>query len=82
MSHISQKFDKKNINLPLRWWSGSAMELGKLLVPERPNNLDNSRARATALAVGAEGVVCVADWLLWGFLLYIHCRPRDIKGSE
>ena len=34
------------------------MELGKLLVPERPNNLDNSRARATALAIGTDGVVC------------------------
>ena len=27
-------------------WSGGAMVLGKLPVPERPINLDNSRARA------------------------------------
>ena len=27
-------------------WSGGAMVLGKLLVPGRPTNLDNSRARA------------------------------------
>ena len=38
------------------------MVLGKLPVPGRPTNLDNSRARATALAVGAIGVV-------WTFLL-------------
>ena len=38
------------------------MVLGKLQVPGRPTNLDNSMARATALAVGAGGVV-------WAFLL-------------
>ena len=27
------------------WWSGGAEVLGKLLVPGRPTNLDNSRAR-------------------------------------
>ena len=37
------------------------MVLGKLPVPGRPTNLDNSRARA-ALAVGAGGVV-------WPFFL-------------
>ena len=31
------------------------MVLGKLSVPRRPTNLDNSRARAIALAVGAGG---------------------------
>ena len=30
----------------VRGWSGDAMVLGKLLVPGRPANLDNSRARA------------------------------------
>ena len=30
----------------VRGWSGFAMVLGKLLVPGRPTNLDNSRARA------------------------------------
>ena len=38
----------------MRGWSGGAMVLGKLSVPRRPTNLDNSRARA-ALAVGAGG---------------------------
>ena len=31
------------------------MVLGKLLVPEHPTNLDYSRARPTALVVGAGG---------------------------
>ena len=31
------------------------MMLGKLPVPGRPTNLDHSRARPTALAVGAGG---------------------------
>ena len=30
----------------VRGWSGGAVVLGKLLVPARPTNLDNSRARA------------------------------------
>ena len=30
----------------LRGWSGGAKVLGKLSVPGRPTNLDNSRARA------------------------------------
>ena len=30
----------------VKGWSGGAMVLGKLSVPERPTNLDNSRARA------------------------------------
>ena len=29
-----------------RGWSGGAMKLGKLSVPGRPTNLDNSRTRA------------------------------------
>ena len=36
--------------------------LDKLSVPERPSNLDHGRARASALAVGAGGVV-------WTFFL-------------
>ena len=36
-------------------WSGDAMLMGKLPVPGRPTNLENRRARPTALAVGAEG---------------------------
>ena len=39
----------------VRGWSGGAKVLGKLQVPGRPTNLDHSRARATALAVGAGG---------------------------
>ena len=30
----------------VRGWSGGTMVLGKLSVPRRPTNLDNSRARA------------------------------------
>ena len=30
----------------VRGWSGGAMVLGKLSVPRRPTNLDNSRAKA------------------------------------
>ena len=37
----------------VRRWSGGAMLLGKLSVPRRPTNLDNSRARA--YCVGAYG---------------------------
>ena len=36
-------------------WSVGAMVLGKVTVPGRPTELDNVRARATALAVGADG---------------------------
>ena len=41
----------------VRGWSCGAMVLGKLSVPRRPTNLNNSRARAypIALAVGAGG---------------------------
>ena len=38
------------------------MVLGKLPVPGRPINLDHSRARASALAVGA-------GWVVWTFVL-------------
>ena len=37
--------------------SGGAMVLGKLSVPGRPANLDYSRARVSALAVGRVGIV-------------------------
>ena len=36
-------------------WSVGAVVLGKLPVPGRPTNLDSSRARPTALTVGAGG---------------------------
>ena len=36
-------------------WSGGAVVLGKRSVPGRPTYLDYSRARPTALAVGADG---------------------------
>ena len=39
----------------VRGQSGGAMVLCKLSVLRRPTNLDNSRARAIALAVGAGG---------------------------
>ena len=39
----------------VRGWSGGAMVLGKLSVPRRPTNLDNSRQGPIALAVGAGG---------------------------
>ena len=36
-----------NMEIEKNWgWSGSAMVLGKLPVPGRPTNLDESRARA------------------------------------
>ena len=37
------------------WWSSDAVVLCKLSLPGRPANLDYSRARASALAVGAGG---------------------------
>ena len=45
----------------MRGWSGGAMVLGKLSVPGRPTNLDNSRTRAYPLAEGA-------GWVVWIFL--------------
>ena len=36
-------------------WSGGAMVLGKPVIPGHPTNLGLSRARPTALAVGAGG---------------------------
>ena len=44
------------------WWSGGAKVLGKLSVPGHPTNLDVSRARPIALAVG-EGWDCLAIFL-------------------
>ena len=38
-----------------RGWLGSAKVLSKLSVPGRPTYLDNGRARAIVLAVGAGG---------------------------
>ena len=43
-------------------WSGDVIVLGTLQTPGRPANFENSRARASALAVGAGGVV-------WTFFL-------------
>ena len=43
--------------------------LGKLLVLGCPTNLDNSRARSVALAVGAGGVVWTFFSLLYHFSL-------------
>ena len=50
-------------------WSGGAMVLGKLPVPGRPANLDYSRARASALAVSAGGVVWTFFSLIYLFFL-------------
>ena len=36
-------------------WSAGAIVLDKIPVPGRPANLDHSRARASALAVGPDG---------------------------
>ena len=44
--HVSG-FNIRRVSLSsCREWSGGAMVLGKLPVPGRPTNLDNSRARA------------------------------------
>ena len=59
----------------VRGWSGGAMVLGKLSVPRRLTNLDNSRARA-ALAVGVRvGVV-------WTFLSSSIFSPFFLPLSE
>ena len=49
----------------VRGWSGGAMVLGKLLVPGRPTNLDNSRARAYCTC-GRCG------WGLFGHFFFIY----------
>ena len=42
-----REWEKMSRRSPVvRGWSGGAMVLGKLSVPRRPTNLDNSRARA------------------------------------
>ena len=38
--------ERENESPVVRGWSGGAMVLGKLSVPSRPTNLDNSRAKA------------------------------------
>ena len=58
---------KKNLFPCCRGWSGGAMVLGKLPVPERPTNLDNSWARAYSLAVGGVGVCLDIFSLIYHF---------------
>ena len=61
----------------MRGWSGGAMVLGKLSVPGRPTNLDNSIARApTALAVGA-GWGCLDIFSL----VYLFCFLSPSLGD-
>ena len=45
-------------------WSGEAMVLGKLSVPERPTNLDKSRARA----------YCACNGCRWGLFGHFYTR--------
>ena len=60
-------------------WSGGATVLGKLSVPERPTNLDNSGARATALAVGAGGgCLDIFSFITSLFFLLLSGRRPDI----
>ena len=50
--------------------------LGKLPIPGRPPNLDHSRARASALTVGAGGVV----WTFFS-LVYHSSSFSPSKGD-
>ena len=50
--------------------------LGKLPVPGRPTNLDYSRARAYALAVGAVGVVWTFFLLTMTSLFFLPLSGR------
>ena len=61
-------------------WSGGAKVLGKLPVPGRPTYLDYSRARPTALAVGAGGGCLDIFSLVYQFslLLPLFGRRPDI----
>ena len=52
-------------------WSGGAKVLRKSSVPGRPTSLDNSRARATAPPVGAEGGCLDIFSLLYRFILRV-----------
>ena len=49
----------------VRGWSGGAMVLGKLSVPRRPTNLDNSRARAYCACSRC-------GWGLFGHLIVVY----------
>ena len=62
------KSDVKAFRLPagtsFRGWSGGAMVLGKLPVPGRPTNLDDSRARA----------YCSCSRCGWGLFGYFYSQ--------
>ena len=52
-------------HIPISWgWSGGAKVLGKLSVPGRPSNLDNSRARA----------YCACSRCGWGWFGHVFSR--------
>ena len=55
------------------------MVLGKLPVPGRPANLDYSRARASALAVGASGGCLVIFPLIYHFSSFSLSLGDDPK---
>ena len=52
------------IHIPQRRWSGGAMVLGKFPMPERPTNLDCSRARA----------YCTCSGCRWGLFGHVFSR--------
>ena len=59
----------------VRGWSGGAMVLGKLSVPRRPTNLDNSRARAYC-AYGRRG------WGLFHIFKFVYLFSFFLPLSE
>ena len=58
--------------------SGGAMVLGKLPVSGRPANLDYSRARASALAVGTAGLV----WTFYSHLSFFLFPSLSGRRSD
>ena len=65
--------ERESRRSPVVWgWSSGAMVLGNILVPGRPTNLDNSRARAyIELAVGAGGGCLDIFSLIYFFLFFL-----------
>ena len=51
-SYLIQRIYQKIMYFNQRGWSGGAMVLGKIPVPGRPTNLENSRARAYCTCSG------------------------------
>ena len=58
-------------------WSGGAMVLGKLPVPGRPTNLDNSRARAYSACIRC-GWGCLVIFL--SFIISLLSLSLSLSG--